>query len=91
MARVFLVDDHEVVIAGYRRLFESTSDIVVAGAASSGEDAIEQHECKPKHHEDLLGRLRVVQNTSGTDRKDADIKQANEYIEARRKAQDGAS
>jgi len=37
--RVLLVDDHEVVRAGYRRLLESTDDIEVAAEATSGEEA----------------------------------------------------
>ncbi len=37
--RVLLVDDHEVVRAGYRRLFEGTDDIEVVAEADSGEAA----------------------------------------------------
>lgn len=37
--RVLLVDDHEVVRAGYRRLFETTDDIEVIAEAGSGEQA----------------------------------------------------
>jgi two-component system invasion response regulator UvrY len=37
--RVLLVDDHEVVRAGYRRLLENTPDIQVIAEASSGEEA----------------------------------------------------
>jgi len=37
--RVLLVDDHEVVRAGYRRLFESSQDIQVIAEAASGEEA----------------------------------------------------
>jgi two-component system invasion response regulator UvrY len=36
---VLLVDDHEVVRAGYRRLLEATVDIAVIAEASSGEEA----------------------------------------------------
>jgi two-component system invasion response regulator UvrY len=36
---VLLVDDHEVVRAGYRRLLESTGGIAVVAEAASGEDA----------------------------------------------------
>ena len=36
---VLLVDDHEVVRAGYRRLFESTDDIEVVAEATNGEEA----------------------------------------------------
>jgi two-component system invasion response regulator UvrY len=37
--RVLLVDDHEVVRSGYRRLFEGTEDIEVIAEATSGEEA----------------------------------------------------
>ena len=37
--RVVLVDDHSVVREGYRRLLERTTDIVVVGEFSTGEDA----------------------------------------------------
>jgi two-component system invasion response regulator UvrY len=37
--RVLLVDDHEVVRAGYRRLLENTEDIQVIAEANSGEEA----------------------------------------------------
>jgi two-component system invasion response regulator UvrY len=36
---VLLVDDHEVVRAGYRRLLEATDDIQVIADAASGEEA----------------------------------------------------
>jgi DNA-binding NarL/FixJ family response regulator len=38
---VLLVDDHNLVRRGFRRLLEDESDIVVAGEASDGEQAIE--------------------------------------------------
>lgn len=37
--RVLLADDHEVVRAGYRRLFDSTDDIDVVAEAANGEQA----------------------------------------------------
>lgn len=37
--KVLLVDDHEVVRAGYRRLLEATDDIEVIAEASNGESA----------------------------------------------------
>lgn len=37
--RVLLVDDHEVVRSGYRRLFDSAGDIEVIAEATSGEEA----------------------------------------------------
>ncbi len=46
--RVLLVDDHEVVRAGYRRLFESTDDITVVAEATDGEGAYQLYaECQP--------------------------------------------
>lgn len=39
MIQVLLVDDHEVVRAGYRRLLENTLDIKVVAEAKSGEEA----------------------------------------------------
>jgi two-component system invasion response regulator UvrY len=36
---VLLVDDHEIVRVGFRRLIETTDDIKVVGEASSGEEA----------------------------------------------------
>ncbi len=46
--RVLLVDDHEVVRAGYRRLFESTDDITVVAEATNGEGAYQLYtECQP--------------------------------------------
>jgi len=40
---VLLVDDHEVVRAGYRRLLEGTPDIAVIAEASSGEQAYQDY------------------------------------------------
>ena len=40
MVRVLLVDDHELVRAGIRRLLDDTSDIEVVGEAASGEAAL---------------------------------------------------
>ena len=46
--RVLLCDDHEVVRAGYHRLFESTADIAVVADAASGEEACRgYHEHRP--------------------------------------------
>ncbi len=46
--RVLLVDDHEVVRAGYHRLLESTGDIQVVAEATSGEEAYQIfRECQP--------------------------------------------
>ncbi len=38
-----LVDDHEVVRSGYRRLLESTANIVVAAEADTGESAVQAY------------------------------------------------
>lgn len=44
---VLLVDDHEVVRAGYRRLLETTPDIRVLAEACDGEDAYTKYfECR---------------------------------------------
>jgi len=40
MVRVLLVDDHELVRTGIRRLLEDTTDIEVVGEAASGEGAL---------------------------------------------------
>ena len=48
---VLLVDDHEVVRAGYRRLLEATPDIAVIAEASSGEQAYQDYF---KYHPDVL-------------------------------------
>ncbi|MGB5718936.1 MAG: response regulator transcription factor, partial [Gammaproteobacteria bacterium] len=37
--KVLLVDDHEVVRSGYRRLLEATADIVVIAEEADGESA----------------------------------------------------
>jgi DNA-binding NarL/FixJ family response regulator len=39
--RLLLVDDHQVVIEGIKGLFAGRADIVVAGEATSGEQAVE--------------------------------------------------
>ena len=40
--RVLIVDDHEVMRSGIRKLLEESTDVTVAGEASDGEDAIQQ-------------------------------------------------
>ncbi len=49
--RVLLVDDHEVVRAGYRRLLENTTDIKVIAEAKSGEEAYVYY---AKHQPDIV-------------------------------------
>lgn len=49
--QVLLVDDHEVVRAGYRRLLENTIDIKVIAEAQSGEDAYHAY---IKHQPDVI-------------------------------------
>ncbi|UCC55764.1 MAG: response regulator transcription factor [Gammaproteobacteria bacterium] len=48
---VLLVDDHEVVRAGYRRLLEATPDIAVIAEATSGEQAYQEYF---QYHPDVL-------------------------------------
>ena len=38
MIRLLIVDDHSVAREGLKQIFSDTSDIVVAGEASSGAD-----------------------------------------------------
>jgi DNA-binding NarL/FixJ family response regulator len=46
---VLLVDDHHLVRRGFRRMLEDEGDIVVAGEASNGEEALEKaRELKPE-------------------------------------------
>jgi len=48
---VLLVDDHEIVRIGFKRLIETTSDIKVVAEASCGEDAYNlAHELQPRYH-----------------------------------------
>ncbi|WP_092996262.1 UvrY/SirA/GacA family response regulator transcription factor [Thiohalomonas denitrificans] len=48
MIKVLLVDDHELVRTGIRRLLEDIEDIEVCGEASSGEEALNRvAECHP--------------------------------------------
>lgn len=49
--RVLLCDDHEVVRAGYHRLFESTADITVIADADDGEEACRQYR---EHRPDVV-------------------------------------
>jgi two-component system invasion response regulator UvrY len=49
--QVLLVDDHEVVRSGYRRLLESTADIKVIAEAKSGEEAYTAY---LKHQPDVV-------------------------------------
>ena len=42
MIRVVLVDDHRLVRAGLQSLLDSTDDLEVVGAASDGEEALDQ-------------------------------------------------
>ena len=42
MIRVFLVDDQQMVRAGFRMLVESQDDMVVVGEAGDGGEALEQ-------------------------------------------------
>lgn len=51
MIQVLLVDDHEVVRSGYRRLLENTPDIKVIAEAKSGEEA---YSACLKHQPDVI-------------------------------------
>jgi len=45
---VLLVDDHEIVRGGFRRLFDNTDDLLVADEAATGEEACKKYfECWP--------------------------------------------
>ena len=48
MIKIFLVDDHDIVRAGIKRILEDLKGVTVAGEASTGEDAVvwcRQHQC----------------------------------------------
>lgn len=48
MERVLLVDDHDLVRTGIRRLLEDTREFAVVGEAGSGEEALRvARECRP--------------------------------------------
>lgn len=51
MINVVLVDDHEVVRAGYHRLLESSPDINVIAEANNGEEAFQQFR---EYHPDVI-------------------------------------
>ncbi|UKA07416.1 UvrY/SirA/GacA family response regulator transcription factor [Photobacterium damselae subsp. damselae] len=52
MINVFLVDDHELVRTGIRRLLEDVRGIKVVGEADSGEDAVKW--CRVNHADIIL-------------------------------------
>ncbi|WP_210395098.1 response regulator [Motiliproteus sediminis] len=46
--RIMLVDDHEIVRAGFKRLLDSSEDFTVIAEASTGEEAYQQYQrCQP--------------------------------------------
>jgi DNA-binding NarL/FixJ family response regulator len=47
MLRIAIVDDHEIVRAGFREMLAEELDLVVAFEAASGEDALEQLRATP--------------------------------------------
>lgn len=49
--RVLLVDDHELVRAGFRRLLEDSDKFTVIAEAGSGEQAVQEY---AKHHPDVV-------------------------------------
>ena len=52
MINVFLVDDHELVRTGIRRIIEDVRGMNVAGEAESGEDAVKW--CRSNHADVIL-------------------------------------
>lgn len=52
MINVFLVDDHELVRTGIRRIIEDVRGMNVAGEADSGEDAVKW--CRSNHADVVL-------------------------------------
>ncbi len=52
MISVFLVDDHELVRTGIRRLLEDVRGIKVVGEAHSGEEAVKW--CRQSHADIVL-------------------------------------
>ncbi len=61
--RVMLVDDHEIVRAGFRRLLDSTDDITVVTEASTGEDAYRKYFERP--HDVVVMDLSMPPGTGG--------------------------
>ena len=47
MIKLLLVDDHELVRTGIRRILEDVSDFEVVGEATNGEDAVNFVETSP--------------------------------------------
>ena len=41
MIRILIADDHEIVRGGLKQLFSLTDDIIVAGEAGNGAEALE--------------------------------------------------
>ena len=52
LINVFLVDDHELVRTGIRRIIEDVRGMNVAGEAESGEDAVKW--CRANHTDVIL-------------------------------------
>lgn len=51
--RVFLVDDQELVRAGFAMILDATDDVRVVGSAGDGQAAIEALQ-RPEHHADIV-------------------------------------
>lgn len=62
--RVLLIDDHPVVLAGYRRLLETTPDIVVVAEAGTGEEG---YFAFLNHHPDVVVLDLELPGRSGLD------------------------
>jgi len=62
--RVLLIDDHPVVLTGYRRLLETTPDIVVVAEAGTGEEG---YFAFLNHHPDVVVLDLQLPGRSGLD------------------------
>lgn len=58
MISVFLVDDHELVRTGIRRIIEDVRGMNVAGEAESGEDAAKW--CRSNHADVILMDMNIL-------------------------------
>lgn len=58
MINVFLVDDHELVRTGIRRIIEDVRGMNVAGEADSGEDAVKW--CRSNHADVVLMDMNML-------------------------------
>ncbi len=47
MIKVFVVDDHQVILDGLRRMLDNNSEIEVIGQAMNGPDCLEEFQSSP--------------------------------------------